>query len=490
MRNLTPSTYQTPVLVHDWDSIADLRAKFDQCGFSGVLIEDAGAGDIAVGPYFAPDLTGCIDCYIARRAANGAKRILPCADADHQKVSALVKELIQSSTSDGIARQFILSKSDHISKHVLLPMPNCPQCSSVRPTGGSLTLHAACDARLGIVSTVDMGMDPDTGYYTARANGAYYKTVDGGPVFNQGFAADKTADGARIRALGEAVERYSGALAVPNAAAAPHNWNIWSEARTFGPDRIRWVLARSPQGTAHAVPARRISLPYKPCIDEAPLQAPLSSTGMAAAQNLNAAINKGYYEMIERDVFMRSWRGGGGVWPLRSEPNDPIGMRTVQIEHNGDLPVVAAFFESQTVPYTATGLAARSTCAEAREAAIREAVAAQIWVKERLASGDPLPVGPPQTLYDHAVVHAVDLNLRSARIKWLETPAADVIGTDAPHVCFQTARENTFAVELTTNDVAMLGVSVARVVSPERVELENDATCLSLPGTTVPHPYA
>lgn len=476
--------------MNDWQSIADLRAKITQNEIPSVLVEDAGCGAIAIGPYFSPDLPGCIDCYIARRAANGARQILPCTDGRQDGIASRVMDLVQRSRVDRINYQLLLSKSGRTREHILLPMPDCRHCGAKPQTRPRLTLDAACDLRLGIVSKVDMGVDHDTGYCTARAHGAHYNTASGDPVFNHGFAADTTPQAARVRALGEAVERYAGSLARPAVAAAPSNWNIWSEARKFGPDRIRWVTARHSDGTTGAVPARRISLPYRPGLDEAPLQHPLSSTGMAAAQNLDNAVDKGYFEMIERDVFMRSWRGGGGVWPIPAEPDDPVGMRTVQIEHVDRLPVVAAFFESRTVPYTATGLAGRTSRAEARQAAIREAVAARNWVHERLSSDAPLPSLPPRTLYDHALVHAVDPALRAARVKWLGTPAADPVQASAEKEGFRASRENAFCVDLTTRDVALLGVSVARVVSPDRIELENDATCLSLPGTTVPHPYA
>jgi ribosomal protein S12 methylthiotransferase accessory factor len=493
------ATHETgPAFIWHWDGVAALRHRVSRSAVPVLLLEEAGRGAIAVGPLFRRDRAGCLDCYIARRVAAGATELRPLAGLPPwNRLRPAIAAVLAADRAGEVPIQQLVAADGPGSTHRLLPLPGCAcHGNGPGPQGlARLPLAGAVDQRLGIIREVSIGHDGRTGYTTARAHGAGYTTPAGDPVFNHGFAADPSADRARVRAIGEALERYAAALGGPSPRLCEPNESVsgpWPEQRLPGAEGLRWMSGRRlADDRSLPVPARRVRLPYRPSPDEPPLAEVTSSTGLAAATELADAEQRGLLELIERDVFMRAWRLVPELERLQPERDDPPGLEVVRLRHAGGIPVVVAFLEDGRPPFSAAGLAARLTVAEARQAALREAVAARIWVEERIGKDPTIPPNPPHTLYDHAKLHALDPGLRAARAGWLARATRCEDGPAVADVATLLAAERgAIAVEMTTPDLALLGCRVVRVVAPGRVSLDSDGRYPCLSGWPMPHPFA
>jgi ribosomal protein S12 methylthiotransferase accessory factor len=151
---------------------------------------------------------------------------------------------------------------------------------------------------------------------------------------------------------------------------------------------------------------------------------------------------------------------------------------------------VAGFLERPSPPYTAVGLAARPSAPDAAFSAALEALATHVCLREWLATDPAPPTFPPETLYDHARVHAVRPELAGSRRRWL-APRAVARERTARGQNWRDARglDRAVCVDLTTPDVAAVGVRVVRAIIPGRVPLDADARHPRLAGNPVPHPF-
>lgn len=483
-------------LIAHWETVDALRDRVGHSAVPLILVEDAGQGAIAVGPLFRRGRPGCLACYIARRVAAGATELRPLAGPlPRKRLRPAIERVLDAERNGEVPVQLLVTTDGSHSTHRLLPLPDC-RCH--RDTGRSLArlpIEAAVDERLGIVQRVEIGNELWRGYTTARAWGAGYTTTAGDPVFNHGYAADISATRARVRAIGEALERYAAALGGHTPRACTPGEALsgpWPEQALPHADRLRWMPGVSlSRGQPVAVPARRVRLPYRPAPDEPRLRAVVSSTGLAAASDLSEAQTRGLLETIERDVFMHAWCLRPEMERLPPDAADPPGLHLVRLKHPARIPVVVAFLEDRAPPYVAAGLAARLTLSEARDAALREAVATRLWVEEWIARDPSIPPSPPHTLYEHAKLHALDPGLRAARTGWLAQaapPTPPPVELDAASL-YQ-AEPKAVAVELTTPDLSLLGCQVVRVVVPGCVPLDSDGRVPSLGGRAIPHPFA
>ena len=76
-------------IVADWPDIRALRRRTSELRTPWILVEDAGNGDVAIGPVFRPRYRGCFDCYLARRCANGGRECRPAAAIDEHVLEFL-----------------------------------------------------------------------------------------------------------------------------------------------------------------------------------------------------------------------------------------------------------------------------------------------------------------------------------------------------------------------------------------------------------------
>lgn len=486
-------------LVWQWDSIEALKHRVENSAVPVLLIEDAGGGDIAVGPLFQRGRAGCLACYMSRRIAAGATEIRPpTGQWPRGRLDLAIAAVIDAERAGEVPMQQLVAADGSWSVHRLLPLPHCSCHRSALgvPALAQLPLMSAVDERLGIVRRIEVEYDRWDGYVSARAHGAAYKTLAGDPVFNHGYAADTSIERAKARAVGEALERYAAAMGGPaprQCAPGDVLSGPWPEQARMGSKQLRWMSGhllstRRPV----AVPARRVRLPYRPEPDEPPLFDVTSSTGLAAAPDMAGAEAHGLLETIERDVFMRAWRLRPDMERLSQEPGDPPGLQLVRLRHPGLVPVVVAFLEDERPPFVAAGLAARLTLLGAREAALREAVAARIWVEDWISKDPTVPPDPPHSLYEHAKLHALDPRLRAARARWLAhaTPRAKGLPSAVDTTALRDAEPNAISVDLTTLDLSLVGCRAARVIAPGRVMLDSDGRRPCIEGWPTPHPFA
>lgn len=460
-------------LIDNWPSFEALAARAAADHGWWLLVERVGPDQVGVGPVFGPP-SPCFRCYLARRLANGGQECRP-APARSPAVQAAVARALGGQLQPG--RQLVLRADGSLtSSHLLLPRPGCGCSGGPSPGDG---IAAAVSERLGIVSRLEQWTSELTGYSICVAVAADPLPTLGQVARCDGFAADRDPAAARERAIGEVLERYA-------AAFVPMMEPSDAQARTPGPPGwrlIRQVPAQDLQGRpAPPLPASLVHLPY---LDVMPgtIQ---TSTGLAAGSDFAAALRHGAAECAERHAFMTAWQSGSGFQLAPVLPEDPPGVGVSEVRT--DLPVLVAVagFESDEPPYAATGLGAGWSWPQARERAVAEACAAvELVSRAGPPSDEPWP---PRTLTQHALAHAWRAELSHRRgILWRPAGASPAWGGRATWQDYVRARPGDRAADVTTRDVAALGVSVVRVHAPGLLDLPSDGRVEMARGQE-PHP--
>jgi bacteriocin biosynthesis cyclodehydratase domain-containing protein len=489
------------MVVCGWPDVGRLLAFGRAADRPWLLVEDGGPDAVAVGPLFAPGRPGCLDCFVRRRASSGAEELLPPRPVaiEAGAIGREAARLMAPRAPGTLARQVVVGRDGSRAEHLFLPVPGCPRCDPHPPTPAQAPPEAAVSDRLGIVREVTVDEAALPGFFVARAQGAdttQYRPI---ALFNHGIALDETRARATARAVGEALERYgcgfpAGLLEAGEAdPALPRLTPAELGAAGVPPDApgLRWVAARSlADGSPVLVPAGAVFLPHPRAPGE-PSLGVQSSTGLGAGRSLDEAAEHALHELWERDAFMRAWRFGLPVGPVRAPVPALEGLHLARVPCAAGIPVVVALIERPSPPFAAAGLAARPDLDSAARAAALEAAAALAWVRERLDRDGPPPPGPPRTLYDHAVVHAVDPALAPSRRRFLR-PDGPEDRARAPGGWRDLAARTPGAcmVELTPPDLAAVGMHVVRVMAPGFVPLDHDATAPRLPGDPTPHFFA
>ncbi|MGW1993746.1 YcaO-like family protein [Embleya sp. NPDC001921] len=458
-----------------------------------ILVEATGKG-AALGPVFGP--TGpCLLCYLRRLAANGRPVPVPLTGSDTllRGTAEVARELIAGAHGDDAHIE--ISRDGTLRRHTLLAVPGC-SCPA-GPT--SHPLEAAVGDRVGIVHSLTTSVDDRSGHTLVDAVGCRTGPLHDGLGWSHGSGCAPDPDTARRSAIGECLERYCAGFAVPGAVIAARKDlegpSVPADEAAYGghhvSDRtpLRWIPGVDPRtGGPIWAAAASVHLPYR-CADEEPPASHTSSEGLAAGPSTAFALRRATLEMIERDAFMRAWRGGTPVGRIRAGVPDMPGLSVAGLTSACGVPVAVAFLEQDVPPYTAVGLAARLSVTEAAQAASREAVATRIFTERMLAAGADARRHPPTTPAYHRYVHAVDARLYRARRRWVhpehDYPSRTVAWSDVVHRLPATAY-----VDMTTRDAAALGCRVARVVIDGYVGLDTDATRPRLAGDPTPHPLA
>ena len=201
------------------------------------------------------------------------------------------------------------------------------------------------DERIGIIRYVkevprEAGA-PDFFHFYARAcnTGAFGRQrnfADSG-----GASAERSV--AAAKAIGEAVERYCSAIydvedfplcsfeSAPFQCVPPGEFALYSRQQYAGTDfpyvpfeettPVRWAPAREPgSGDIRHVPASMVVLPYRydPDNGELPIAQSIS-TGLACHRSPEEAAVSAICEVIERDAFTITWQARLGVPRIRTE---------------------------------------------------------------------------------------------------------------------------------------------------------------------------
>ncbi len=234
--------------------------------------------------------------------------------------------------------------------HTVLRQPDCPVCGAEKkksrdnpalaelqaaeqsdPSGDlSLLAERLVSRRTGVVRRFEPFVkDPvePASPYIVRADIANHRFIsnrddDGDICSGKGL----TLPEARVSALGEAVERYSGGVyyheevryarrsEVSEASLDPRELVLYHSSQypdlpyaAYNDNRLGWIPARSLVSSEEVlVPALAVFMNYRAHADEEFLF-PITSNGLATGRTLLEAVWNAAGEVLERDAFMIAW---------------------------------------------------------------------------------------------------------------------------------------------------------------------------------------
>jgi ribosomal protein S12 methylthiotransferase accessory factor len=377
------------------------------------------------------------------------------------------------------------------------------------------------DSRTGIVRDVrELFVDDDEPRFVH-----YLSTASNTEAF--GFLANFGNNGgvglsakvAIAKALGEAVERYCSAvfrydellwscyqdLTVP--ATKPESFALYNPAqyslpgfawRPFRQDtNLAWVAGRSlVSGHQVLVPAAFVFVPYhyQRHLGDSPITQPIS-TGLACGPTLEEATLSALCEVIERDAFTTTWQAAlvrprisaddlPGRLPDVVDRYHAVGLDVHLVDLTTDVgcPVVLSVAEgfADTSPAVAVAAAAHPDATTAALKSLEELAHTRKYAAQVM---DYLPAVPVDVERGHPDVDGQRTHLRyycpqeskaAARFLWSSRSevsvqqVAELGPADLSSLVARVAAtgEDVVLVELTTPDIASLGLHVVRVVVP------------------------
>jgi thiazole/oxazole-forming peptide maturase SagD family component len=289
------------------------------------------------------------------------------------------------------------------------------------------------------------------------------------------WAVDRDPARASIRAIGESIEHYCARVASVDGplGMARDLDRPFVDPSTFdfltGNDRhdieVRWTEGtRLSDGARAYAPSTLVGVPYRGQPGERTVEYQCS-TGLAAGASFEAAAAHGLLEAIERDAFIRAWQTDAPVQRVRPPQSIAGGtLHLIRLPNQPDVDVVVGLLERDEPPYCSVGLAARLDREEAIEAATYEVAQTYTAVDAVDLESWSEGLDPPESLFGHALAHAVRPDLRASRRAWT-TAAGDAPPETDTSIDEVLGRIPTaVAVDLTTSDVASAGLSVVRVL--------------------------
>jgi ribosomal protein S12 methylthiotransferase accessory factor len=333
------------------------------------------------------------------------------------------------------------------------------------------------------------------------------------------------SDRARAAALGEAAERYAGALplAVESkplpahevaAAVDPARFALFApeqhrEGFPFRPfeatTAVRWVEGFSlDDGAPALVPSQLVRLAHRRSSDDEVSIGYSTSSGLACGSSLEEAVLAAFLELVERDAFMLAWNQRLRL-PLLDWSDDdslrrfedryvaPTGAKchVVDLSVFLDVPAAVAVVlgDGTQTPAVAVGGGAGSTVHVAIEKAIAEAFAVRSWGLHMLAT-EPVPTfkagfDDVVTFRDHIRFYLTRDHAEAAAFLVESSerrPVADVAALTGTGVLDQIRAiverlrrqdVSAYAVDVTPIDLAAAGLSVAKAVAPELCPLDS-----------------
>jgi len=331
--------------------------------------------------------------------------------------------------------------------------------------------------------------------------------------------ADVTRAGAAAAAVGEALERYSASF-VPHerlvvasarelggAALDPERFTLFSHAqyamggfpfrRFTSRTEVAWVEGWEVPGGARVwLPAELVYLG-----DASAGRKPIgyaTSSGAACGETRTETVERGLCELLERDAFMVAWAARLSLplldWSrhralveLERRYFAPAGLRYAAVDLSAfhRVPSVLGVVRAPTGCPGALGVGAGTapTIERAWFKALAEAFSARS-AAAKLALVDDTPLGPRgtgvRTFEDHIRYYADEA--RAAAAAFIDaaderTPVAAVRRLRSPAVVelcqrVHEAGSTPYAVDVTSPDVAQLGLVVTKVVAPELCPLD------------------
>jgi ribosomal protein S12 methylthiotransferase accessory factor len=384
-------------------------------------------------------------------------------------------------------------------------------------------LRRAVSSYTGIVRTLDecLATSAEPRLYRATCEVRGGDALLGSPLDHcAGIGGSGTTRAeAASAAVGEALERYSAsyvprrslvvttARRLGDAAVAPERFALFSDAQHTAPGfpfrrftadtEVAWVEGRAlPTDEPAWLPAELVYLGDTACA-EGPIGYATSS-GAACGEKSAATIERGLCELLERDAFMivwaaalsmplLDWAGAPALVELDRQFFVPTGLAYAAVDLSGfhDVPSVLGVVRASPGLAGAVGIGAgtAATIERAWLKALAEAFAARsagakLDLLERRVYG---PNGEGVATFEDHIRYYAD-ERRAGPAGFLDgsparTPARDVspLGRDPiPSLCARVvaAGSSAYAVDVTSPDVAELGLVVTKVVAPELCALD------------------
>jgi ribosomal protein S12 methylthiotransferase accessory factor len=388
----------------------------------------------------------------------------------------------------------------------VLPVPNC-ECANNEDRDRALArdyeeralddalgrAERALDERVGIVREVGEAASYPAPYYLARTG----ETAG----FSDASAASEAAgvagdwDQAFMKALGEALERYSAGVyrdeAFTRAAAddldnavSPSAFVLPESVEADANESIPWVHGENlDSGASVHLPAEFVGFPPPERHHGPPI-----TTGLGLGSSGAAALCSGLYEVIERDAAMVSWYSTFSPLGLAVDDerfatlaararSEGLDVQPVLLTQDIDVPVVAVAVERDEWPQFAVGSATDLDPAAAARSALAEAL--QSWMELR-AMGPDAAAAAEGAIGRYAETPGVASEFFDAAQR---VPAASVgpdpvptgadeLGTVVERVT--DAGLDSYAARLTPRDIERLGFEAVRVLVPEAQPLFTD----------------
>lgn len=347
--------------------------------------------------------------------------------------------------------------------------------------------EVAVDDRVGLVAAVGERESFPVPYYIAD--------IADTTGFSDTAAADVAAgvdpdwDRAYMKAIGEALERYSAGVYQTREATRGSERTLTdtvSPAAFVRPDgfdrpdpeqRINWVEGRSvPDGESVSLPAEFVWFPppthrFRPAI----------TTGLGLGNSPVEAILAGLYEVIERDATMLAWYSTFDPLGVRIEGDDVLDELTKRaraesltvslllVTQDIDVPVMAAAVHRENEwPRFAVGSGANLDPVAAARSGVAEAL--QNWMELR-AMGPEQAAKQGGAIAEYAGLPAAAETFVTPEsripVEGLGEPA--ITGeAELSAVCSRLAAVdlNAYAARLTTRDIDTLGFEAVRAVVP------------------------
>jgi len=401
-----------------------------------------------------------------------------------------------------------------------------PELQPVRPTPLEVALprlEAVVSPHTGIVRSA---VELLRGHGEARFIGtgcmlAATDEVLGTSSVDHAGSANVSRAASRAAAIAEAVERYAGAApssadrprvsaaSLGGAAIDPSLFTFFRPEQLATPGfpfvqftshtPVRWVEGfRVPDCEPTLLPAQLVFLGSPP--PDEPLIAYATSNGLACGGTLEEAILAGLLELVERDAFMIAWANRLSL-PLLDWAGDPelerierrylapAGLRYAAVDASCFFGIPAAFGVVHGPDGDAGRLGLGAAAAVTIQDAVRKALAEAFWVQQgardlaRQTSGVPraeeirdfddhlLFYSEPSRLGLTTFLDASDERRSTCEIAPLE--GADVRELIEASAAKLSARAvSLYAADVTTPDIHEVGLSVARVLSPELCPLD------------------
>lgn len=334
--------------------------------------------------------------------------------------------------------------------------------------------------------------------------------TDGNAMARDEGGAAFSDEAARVATYGEAIERYCGCVyrdealrteaydaldepaldptAVVNFAAQQRASMADNTALCGTDDDIAWVAGVDLQTERTSyIPAQLVYLSYPPAAEPF-IRNPIS-TGLAAGTDRAMAIHNGLAECLERDAFMIYYLTATELPVIDLETTPPriqrlarrvtahgLGLTILDATTDCGIPVaIAVVDDREHRPAVTVAAAAGIDPSAVIEAAIAEVIQTRISTVHRLAtttrSAEEMAASEIDSFRDRALLWA-DHDKLDELAFWLDSDRtttfdrfASVEHTD-PVDAVTTAGYDVYAVDITTRDIASLGVTVQRVLVP------------------------